>query len=369
MHREDLRRLLEEQRPGQPPDEAEIDRLHAAVSHLTLLPDLEPSPETWKNIESRLPAPVQVRPASGRPFAIQPWIGSAAAALLLVAALSFAVAWTTARTGALPVVVETDKALMWNDPFTAPTITTIAIPDVGSLKVNQNATLRFLGPRSVVLEAGEVFAEIIPSGKGFEIRSGESTVRVKGTKFGVRSPSTVYVVEGAVEVSGPRGRLHLGPHQASVESRLVEIGPEDYLRWLAQYERPAVRLSLDLLDRATITPGGPLKWNLILETDSFSPLTLGKPRDVSQYFSLLVEGVSVPLDVSRVCVKSARTGPNGLVRLDSGHPCVLECSVDPGLFHDKGRVGVRAVFASGSPAAETIWEGIVRSPSVTVEVR
>ena len=38
---------------------------------------------------------------------------------------------------------------------------------------------------------GDVFAEIIPSGRGFQIRSGESTVRVKGTKFGVSSPSTV----------------------------------------------------------------------------------------------------------------------------------------------------------------------------------
>jgi len=284
--------------------------------------------------------------------------------------LSFAVVMNATRTGALPVVVETGKALKsWNDRYTAEHFTTLLIPDVGILKLNRNASLRFESPRCVLLESGEVFAEIIPSGKGFEIRSGESTVRVKGTRFGVTAPSTVYVVEGAVEVTSPRGHLSLGPRQASVESRLVEIGVEDHLRWLAQYERPAVRLKLDPRDQTIITPGAPLKWNLILETDALAPLTLGKLRDVSQYFTLIVDGSSRPLDASRVTIKDARTGTNGLVRLDVTHPCILECAVDPGLFPEKGRLNVRAVFTSGNPATDTLWEGTVRSQSVTVEVR
>jgi FecR protein len=332
------------------------------LSLLKALPDIEPSPETWKKITAQLP--------SRRPLLTRYWLRATAAASIMVAVLSFAVVMNATRTGALPVVVETGKALKsWNDRYTAEQFTTLLIPDVGTLKLNKSASLRFENPRSVVLESGEVFAEITPSGKGFQIRSGESTVRVKGTKFGVTAPSTVYVVEGAVEVSGPRGHLSLGPRQAAVESRLVEIGAEDHLRWLAQYERPAVRLKLDPRDQTTITPGAPLKWNLILETDALAPLTLGKPRDVSQYFTLIVEGSSRPLDASRVRVKDARTGPNGLVRLDVTHPCILECAVDPSLFPEKGRLSLRAVFTSGNPAAETLWEGTVRSQSITVEVR
>jgi hypothetical protein len=360
MHRDQIRELLGER--GCTPEEADVDAVASALHLLHTLPEISPSPTTWKRIESKLP--------SRRPAAFKFWMRAAMAASIMVAALTYAVVVNTPRTGALPVVVETGKALSsWNDRYTAGQFTTLLIPDVGLLKLNKNATLRFENPRSVVLESGEVFAEIIPSGQGFEIRSGESTVRVKGTKFGVTAPSTVYVVEGSVEVRSPRGLLRLGARQASVESRLVDLSVGDHLRWLAQYERPSLRLTLDPRDQTTVTPGSPLKWNLILETDALAPLTLGKPRDVSQFFSLLVDDVARPLDPSRVSISDARSGDGGVVRVDVGHRCILQVAVDPGLFPEKGRVNVRAVFTSGNPAAESHWEGSVRSQSVPVEVR
>src|SRR5689334_22139683 len=256
MHRDEIRALLREQQPGGSPDETEIANICSALSLLKALPEVEPSPETWKKIETKL----------RRPVALKFWLRAAAAASIMVAVLSFAVVMSATRTEALPEVVGAGKAISsWNQRYTAPQFTTLRIPDVGFLKLNKNATLRFESPRSVVLESGEVFAEITPSGRGFEIRSGESTVRVKGTK---------------VEVTSPRGHLSLGPKQASVESKLVEISAEDYLKWL----RADVRLKLDPRDQTTITPGAPLKWHLILETDALAPLTLGKPRDVSQFF-------------------------------------------------------------------------------------
>jgi hypothetical protein len=361
MHRDQIRELLSEQ--GCSPDEADLNSIESALSLLHALPDLEPAPNTWKKIESRLPSRLPARPLAF-------WLRAAVAASIMVAALTFAVVVNTPRTGGLPVVVETGKPLnSWNDRYTAEQVCTLLIPDVGLLKLNKNATLRFETPRRVILEAGDVFAEIRPSGKGFEIRSGESTVRVKGTKFGVTAPSTVYVVEGAVEVSSPRGQLHLGPRQASVELHLVELRAEDHLRWLAQYERPALRLKLDPRDLTTITPGAPLKWNLILETDALAPLTLGRLRDVSQFFSLIVNNVARPLDATRITVKEVRSGPAGLLRVDVAHPCVLECAVDPGLFHEKGTAWVSIAFTTGGPGGDSSWEGSVRSQSVAVEVR
>ena len=56
-------------------------------------------------------------------------------------------------------------------------------------------------------------------------------------------------------------------------------------------------------------------------------------------------------------------------RFDVAHPCVIECAIDPGLFHEKGRFSVRAVYTRGGSADETHWEGTVRSQFITVEVR
>src|SRR5579885_2747995 len=241
MHRDQLRELLTEQ--GCSPDEADLRSIESALSLLQALPEIHPSPDAWKKLESKLPAR---RPARVMRF----WLGAAAAASIMVAAVTLAVVGhDTPRTGGLPVVVETGKPLnSWNDRYTAEQFRTLLIPDVGLLKLNKNATVRFESPRRVVLESGDVFAEIRPSGKGFEIRSGESTVQVWGTKFGVTAPSTVYVVEGSVEVRSPRGVVKLGARQASVDARLVELGAADYLRWLAAYERPALRLKLDPRD-------------------------------------------------------------------------------------------------------------------------
>src|SRR5690348_18166358 len=44
------------------------------------------------------------------------------------------------------------------------------------------------------------------------------------------------IFEGSVEVRSPRGLLKLGARQASVESRLVELGAGDHLRWLRSEE-------------------------------------------------------------------------------------------------------------------------------------
>ncbi len=324
------------------------------------LPEIEATPETWKRIESSIPP--------RKPAVFKFWLRTAAAASILVAAASFILLASMPRSRALPVVAETHKALNWNEPFTARAYTQIEIPDIGTLKLKENTTVRLPGPRLCVLESGELFAEIVPSGRGFEIRTGETTVTVHGTKFGVASSGAVYVVEGRVAVASPRGRLELTRGRA-VNEALVEVSADDYVRWLARYERPDVRLTLDPRDATTITPGAPLKWYLKLETDALAPLYLGKPRDLSQFLTLVINDTPVPIDAAGVTLRDGVAGPNGLVRLDVSHSCVLECAVDPALFREKGRATVRAVYNSGAQAPDGAWVGTVRSAPVLVEVK
>jgi ferric-dicitrate binding protein FerR (iron transport regulator) len=333
----------------------ELRETRSALALLPLaLPDLDPSPETWNRIEKKLPP--------RRAGAFKSWIRLAAAASILVALASFAMLFSGQRTGALPVVVESGKALKWNETFDARQFATLAIPDVGTLRINQGASLRFESPRRVLLEKGEVFADITPGGKGFEIRSADTTVRVHGTRFGVTAPATVYVVEGKVEVVSPRGRLELGPRQAAVESKLVELGAGDYLRWLARHERPSLRLTLDPGEQTTVSPGAPLKWRLTLETDALAPLYLAELRTPSQHLILSINDVIVPLDPNQAVLREASPAEGGRVRVDFAHRCVIECAVDPSLFREKGRAVVRAHLTSGEEA----W---VKSNSITVEVK
>jgi len=358
----EMARALEAHAAGCAGCATELRESRSALSLLPLaLPELDPSPETWKKIERR------IAPRKTAPF--KTWIGVAAAASILVAVASFAMLFSGQRTGALPVVRESGRALKWSDPFVADQFSILDIPDVGTLKVNQGASLRFESPRKVLLEKGEVFADISPGGKGFEIRSADTTVRVHGTRFGVTAPATVYVVEGRVEVLSPRGRHELGPRQASVGSKLVEVGVGDYLQWLARHERPALRLTLDPRDQTTITPGAPLKWQLILETDALAPFYLGDLRNLSQYLTLSINDTLVPLDPNHAVLREATRAADGLVRVDLAHRCVIECAVDPALFREKGRASVRAHFTSGAGAPEAAWVGVLKSNPITVEVK
>jgi ferric-dicitrate binding protein FerR (iron transport regulator) len=336
----------------------------AVVATLSLLhlalPDIDPAPGGWSRLEARLSAP--------RVPAFSLWLRVAAAASVLVAAVSFLV--LAALPGAespAPVVADTGEALRWDAPYHADRYTTLTLPGTGTLKLDVDTRLRFLDPRRVRLEAGRLFAEILPDGRGFEVVAGETVARVQGTRFGVDAPGAVCVVEGLVRVSTPSGDLDVGPRQAALNGRLTEL--DEQLAWLSAHERPSLRLRLDPDGRTAITPGGPLKWRLILETDAVAPLLLGRPRDLSQTLALSINDVLVPLDPNGVRIVEGVSGASGKVRIDGARRCVLECAVDPGLFPDRGPARVRALFTSGAHAPDGAWVGSVRSDAVNVEVR
>ena len=346
--------------------EADLKHAGSVLSLLKTLPELEPSTENWNRIESKLTEP---RPAvESRTAGFRTWLRVAAAASVLVAVASFALLAGMRRTGALPMVVETSKALEWNETFTAPRLTTLLLQDVGTFKLDQDTRMRFTGPRECVLESGNLLADIIPSGRGFEVKSGDTSVRVHGTRFGVASPSTVYVLEGRVRVESPRGRIELVSQQVAVNSTLVKADADDYLGWLNRHREPSLKLVLDPQDHVTVTPGAPMKWTLTLESDSDVPVWLGAPRDVSQLFSLLINGRPAALAPDSAALIHATRGAGGFIRLDAGHPCVIECAVSPALFREKGPATVRARFASGDHAPRKAWKGFLESNELTVEV-
>ncbi len=328
------------------------DEARDAAVHLAACADCAADVRETRAVLERLAALPQIEPR--RPRSRAP---AAAAAGLLAAAVLLGIFFGRPRPRPLPVAVETRQALSWDEPFHAAGFTTLALPGAGVLKLKPGTVLRCAGPREVLLESGEVFAEIT---RGFEIRAGDTVARVRGTRFGMAAPSTVYVLEGSVDVSSPRGNVRLGSDQVAVDARLVEVTAADRLRWLAPYERPSIRLTLDPQDRTTITPGAPLRWRFILETDALAPHTLADPGDPSQFLSLNIDGALASLDLSRA---------GGRARLDVAHPCVIVCPVDPALFREKGRAKVRAVFTSGANAPPPAWVGIVQSEPVDVEVR
>jgi len=321
------------------------------------LPEIDPAPDGWSRLEARMDRPV--RTAS---FGL--WLKVAAAASVMVAVVSFLVlaAMPKALT-APPVIADTGEVLRWDAPYQADRFSTLTLPGIGTLKLDTGTRIRFLDPRIVQLESGRLFAEILPSGRGFEVRASGTVAKVHGTKFGVDAPGTVCVVEGLVRV----GALDVGPRQAAVNGRLTEL--DEHLVWLAAHERPSLRLTLDPGDQTKITPGAPLKWRLVLETDALAPLFLGKPRDLSQTLALSIDDVLVPIDPAAVRVAEGAAATSGKVRIDLARRCVLECAVDPNLFREKGPARVRAVLTSGAHAPDGAWVGTVRSEAIQVEVR
>ena len=124
----------------------------------------------------------------------------------------------------------------------------------------------------------------------------------------------VYVLEGRVHVKPPQGQIELSSRQVAINSTLVKADVFDYLGWMDQHEEPTLKLALDAGGQRTVTPGAPLKWTLTLESDSDTPVWLGAPRDVSQLFSLLINGQPAALAPDSAVFRLATRGPGGLIR-------------------------------------------------------
>jgi ferric-dicitrate binding protein FerR (iron transport regulator) len=326
--------------------------------------DFAPSDRVWGNIRSEIGS----RPAT-RSF--RTLLGVAAAAAILVAALSFAY-MATMRPPTLAAtvsVVAPDASdvrpglrIATGETFRAPTYVVLALPDVGLLKLSRDTEIRFDTTTRVHLTRGDLFAEV---SRGFVVESRDATVTVKGTRFGVSAdgaPSTVYVVEGLVEVASKSGAIQLeAGRMAGVGGAASEIRP-GVLEWIAQHE--TVMLSLEP-GTPTLRQGESPAWRISFRTNSPAPMALEPLRELAERMGIEIVdpqnkkyGARLGPTLSGLDVHPS---PNGDVRLDVMTPCILAWRVDPALFAAAGRYVVTLVYQGR--------QGVMRSDPIPIEVR
>lgn len=342
---------------------AEERELRSTLGLFASLPEIEASDGVWNRIERRL---------DRRILPIRPLLRAAVAASLLVAGLSFVILALAARPAPAATVafvapdtqeIVPGQRVMTGETFAAPTYVILTLPDVGLLKLNRDAELSFKSPTHVELKRGELFAEVR---RGFIVESDDATIAVRGTRFGVRAderPSTIYVVEGVVEVRSGRGTMDVNAGRMATVGGGIAPLREEELAWIAPFEQ--VLLTIDPL-REPFAPGEGGLWRIAFRTTSPAVLELEPIRELPSCLNLKIRNPDrkeyvVRLDGVRLERVEAGTAPNGTVRLDVMTPCVLTCRAESGLFPGPGRYTVALVYQGR--------QGVLESSPVSIEVR
>ena len=330
-----------------PACQAEAASLQSTLSLLDTLPETTPSPRVWENLsnavdnEPRKTTLVSAPVIGAFGSSGLRWLRLAAAASILAAAVSFGYVAYVAKSVPVATISQVlpggdltpGRSFRAGESVTAATYTVLTVPEVGTLKLDKGSTLRFDSRRRVTLETGNVFAEIIPSGKGFEIRTNGTTVTVHGTRFGVKAGATptIYVLEGNVAVDSKAGALQLTARQMATVGGPAKSLDDESLRWIAQNENPTLAMRLSNLPM-TMTRGGPLTFRLSFESASPAPVLLETLRDLP---ARLVLNITDPagkkylanLDGRDVSAVQARPAPDGRVRVDVSSAVILDCRV------------------------------------------
>lgn len=355
---------------------AEAASLPKSLSLLSAIEEIEPSPRILENLSREISA--SGRPNLPRFRLLRVAIGIAAAASLLVAVFSFLLLYSANPTLAATVSftagdgVRVGQSVLLAAPFHASEYTALTIPDVGTLKLNRDTRIEFLSPRRVVLQGGEVFAEIQPGGRGFVVEVSGASATVHGTRFGVRMSDRplLYVIEGRVELSGAAGRIEVGAEQTAVAAPKPEIVEREnasrHAGWIAAYERPNLWIE---------AKAGSPSWTVTLQTHSPVPVYLRSFRDEAAHLYARIEppsgrAVNVPVGGDSIRVLRGSQGPDGLLRLDVSSSCEVAVTLDPGLFREGPgtyRVSI-GCFSPPDPDHRSLWSGVSESLPVPVEV-
>lgn len=355
---------------------AEAQSEQSVLSLLQTVDDITPSPRVWQRLD---------RETRGlRKLSLTGPLKFAAAAGILAAAFSFVFVAKALRPAGVATVAAVapgspytpGTALRLNERFATPAFALLTLPDVGTLKLNRDTVIVFESPRRVLLEKGELFADIRSDAQGFQVRSGATEVSVHGTRFGVRAgdTSTVYVVDGRVEVSGPGGKTTLAGQQMADGGGAARPLEDDALRWIASSESPIVALTA-VAKSARLTRGDPLDLYVRFETSSPAPVLLPPLEDLLPLVRLNVTDAAGKPYLVRIPASSLRhsecrtRGPNGPVRLDVSTPCVLTLRIAPDLLPPTGSFRIRAAFQPGAARGGDFWARELESESFEVDLK
>ncbi|MBI4563604.1 MAG: FecR domain-containing protein [Planctomycetes bacterium] len=363
--------------------EARADQ--SSLSLLNVIDEIIPNPDIWNRIAIEVERDASaVRPRrQGRVLSLS--LRVAAAASILAAVFSFIFVAQTGDADAATVAyaapgtdIAPGRQVRSGELFMAPGYVVLALPDVGTLKLNRGTEITFDGPRHVRLAKGELFAEIIPSGRGFAVESGDATVKVLGTRFGVKSaqssPSTVYVVEGTVEVEAAFGRLSLSGRQMATVGRPTTSLKDEALLWIAAYETPSLALTAFAAEAGAVSRGDPVDLHVAFRTNSPAPVLLPPLDDLLQQLQVRVtdpSGKSYLARPAAVVKEDFQTrGPGGPIRFDVSTRCGMVLRVDAALFPGAGPYSLSVGYQpSAVVRTSDWWNRSVESDSFQIEVR
>jgi hypothetical protein len=348
-----------------PSCKTEADSLQSALSCLDSLPEIDANPRVWENLSNAVDR--EPRKTTSTTLVFGRWLRLAAAASILAAAVSFGYVAYVAQSVPVATIshvlpggtLAPGRSLRAGESITAASYTVLTVPEIGTLKLEKGSTLRFDSRRRVTLESGNVFAEIIPSGKGFEIRTDGTTVTVHGTRFGVKAGATptVYVLEGNVAVDSKAGAVKLTARQMATVGGPAKSLDDESLRWIAQNENPTLSMRATRLP-ASLTRGGPLTFRLSFESASPAPVLLETLRDLPGRLVLEITDPAgkkylANLDGRDVTAVQARPAPDNRLRVDVTSPIELDCRVTiQNGFDQPGRYTIRISYeGSRTPTA------------------
>lgn len=345
---------------------AYIDDIRTVLSSLRSLPELEPDARVFARIRSRIGEAPALR--SGRL-----WRTAVAAAVLMGGLLGLLV--VTPRPAGEPLnaviswtpagaAVRTGQTLTPNVAYTFETFVAITLAEVGSLRVRPGTRLQFRNRQHVMLEAGEIVAEV--SRGPFRVQTPTLEAEVVGTRFGVRE-SEVYVIEGNVRVRAPSGQVVVGAGNKFSEGRSHEANLYDELGWLLGFE--PVNVQLAVAGPGPYRPGARVRLRLT-STSRILPVYLADFDSTSTHLQLKLAdeaGKEYSVRLERVQILRA-VYEQKLIRLDPGTSLEMDVILGQDLFEKAGRFRSAFTYTSGGHADRRVWIGSIETEPFQIEV-
>lgn len=346
---------------------AYVDDVRTIMSSLRNLPEIEPGPRVFARIRSDIGEAPTVR-------SMRVWKTALAAAVLVAGFLGLlaltnrtaddpldaVVSWTPTHS-----TVKTGQTLASNTTYTFDTFVTITLADVGSLRVREGTRLQFRNKHHLVLEAGEIVAEI--SRGPFKVATSKLEAAVLGTRFGVRV-GEVYVIEGRVQVSSPSGRVVLeAGRKVTDEGRPHAANLYDELAWLLGFE--PVNVQLALVGPSRHKAGAKVQLRLT-NTSRILPVYLTGFDSTSTHLQLkLVDEAGKEFSVRLERVQIVRAVyEQKLIRMDPAATVEMGVILSRDLFPKAGRFRATFAYTSGGHVDRRVWIGSVETEPFQIEV-